>query len=863
MKRRLAIFLLLMCAIPLTTSQSARAEFGFAPGGVSFRLLDHEGNPDNRAGAHPDKLEVEFAFNTQGESAEGAAKSLVVELPPGLLGTANATPTCSREIFDGKGLFGGEECPKKSRVGTLNLKIVEFGEQALPLFNVEPAPEEFATFGTNELGKIAMRVRLRPGDLGATIETDGLVQNLPVIGGQIELWGIPADHQQETSIPRRPLLVTPTQCDVPPAITLRANSWEQQAAWDTATVVAGSPLEGCGALPFDPSTAIQFDNAVTDAPSGTTVNVTLPQDESADGRVSSEIRALTLRFPEGVSLSPPGANGLVACTDAQLGLGHETPATCPGASRVGSVEFASPLLLEPLTGSVYIGEESGAERFRIFIVAAAAGIEAKFAGTMELDPNTGRISTHLDDLPEIPFSRIGLSFDGGPYALLATPTRCGSASIETSFDAYARAGATSHSAVVVFSGGPHSCGALPFRPSFLAGSATSRAGQYAEFSTFVERRDGDQQLGQLTMEFPAGLTAALRAVSECPALLAEAGACPDSSRIGSSVVQLGPGPNPVPLSGDAYFTEPFKGDPYGMTLVFHGRIGPFDVGSVVVRAGLEIDPQTGRLTVETEKLPQIKDGIPLRFRAMEIDIDRARFMRNPTSCTPKVVEATMRSSSGAEARVTSPFRVRSCHSLKFRPRVSMSASEGPATAPRKPSLRIRLRRLAGGSNLKGMSMLLPQTFGFDFAGLRELCSHRQAAAEKCRQASAVGSATARTPLLERSLKGPIFVAQPDDDGLPEFWISLRGANGIRFGMRAKTAMRHGELKTVLKQIPDVPLSRLSLRFASGENGVITSRSSLCGKAHSETMQGKSFLEAQNYALRVVRRPVVVEGCRVK
>jgi hypothetical protein len=851
--RRRAPALLLALGVLLVFAQPAWAQFGFAPGGVSFRILDSEGKPDDRAGAHPSKLEVEFAFNSQGETAEGVAKNLVVELPPGLLGDPTATPTCSREDFDSKKFFGEEICPEESRVGTLALRIAGFGEQELALFNVEPAPGEFATFGATLAGKIAMQVKLRPGDLGATLETDALLQDAPVLSGRIELWGVPADHQQETAIARRPLLISPTRCDAPLAITLRANSWEAPSEWDSATAVGEGPLQGCGELPYAPVTSVGLDNPVTDSPTGTAVDVVMPADEAPESRIGSETRSLQLALPAGFSLSAPGANGLATCSEAQLALESADPARCPGASRVGSVEMETPLLREPLQGTIFVGQKIAAGQFRLFVVALGPGIEAKFAGTMQLDPATGRVSARLDGLPQIPLRRIHLSFDGGPYALLATPPGCGAAVTTIGFDPYAGGGTVQNTAATTIGAGAHSCGALPFHPSLLAGSSTVAAGRFAGFSALLERQDGEQPLGQLSLTFPPGLTAVLRSVAQCPAPQAAAGSCPAASRVGSSVLELGPGPSPIALRGDAYFTGPFRGSPFGIALAFHGPLGPFEVGPVVVRGGLDVDPLTGRLTLETEKLPQLEEGIPLRIRQMRIAIDRRGFIRNPSSCAPELVEATLRSASRSQASASSPFQVKACHKLGFKPKIAVTAIPAPAAAPAKPGLKVQIGGLAGGANLRSLQMRLPPVLGFSLGSISELCSRQQALAGRCPGGSVVGSASARSPLLAKPMKGPVFLAQPAGDGLPEFWVELKGG-GIGFDLGAKTVVSGGQLETRLERIPDVPFSRLSLRFASGKDGVFTARRSLCGSRRSAPQGTFSFL-AQNYALRVEHRAI--------
>ncbi|HET9198710.1 MAG TPA: hypothetical protein VFN92_10715 [Solirubrobacterales bacterium] len=841
--------LVLALALLGAFASPASAEFGFAPSGNSVRMLDAQDQPEERAGAHPDEVQIDFAFNSEEGVAEGTVRDLVVELPPGLLGSPRATPTCPRQQYDEPAIFGGE-CTQESRIGSLEIDVAGIGPVTMRLHNVEPGPDEFATFGARLIAKIPLRVRLRPDDFGATLEVASLPQELSILGGRIDLWGVPADRQEETEIERRPLLVTPTRCDAPLAVTLRARSWGDPSAWDSVTDVASGGLRGCDELPFVPRTDVDLGNPVADSPTGAQIEVSIPQDETAEGRISSEVRALRLELPEGFSVSAPGANGLVACSDSQLARGDNAPARCPAASRIGSVELESPLLREPLDGGIFAGERTG-DGFRLFVVAVGPGVEAKFVGAMNLDERTGRVTARLDRLPQIPFNRIGLEFDGGPYALLATPAACGAYVAEAELEGYAGGAAVRATAPATVSGGERGCGQPAFRPRFRAGSSSAAAGRFASFSTQIERDDGEAQLGQVTMGFPSGIAAVLRRVGRCSAAQAAIGACPPESRVGTSVVELGPGPRPIPLYGEAYFTGPFRGAPFGVAMVFRGSVGPFEIERVVVRGGIEVNSRTGGLTLATERLPRVGEGIPLRIRAFRIAIDRPGFIRNPSSCAPKLAVATMRSEAGLEATASSPFAVRGCGRLGFRPRVSIATLAAPAAAPKKPGLRIRVGGLGRGANLRSAGIRLPRLLGVDFGSLNELCSHRQALAGRCPRESAVGTATARTMLLAGPLKGSIFIAQPTGDGLPEFWIGLQGG-GLGFDLRAKMAVADGRLETKLEDLPDLPLSSLSLRFAPG--GAIASRRPLCGDGGASP-RGSFSLLAQNYAFRAGSREI--------
>ncbi len=55
-----------------------------------------------------------------------------------------------------------------------------------------------------------------------------------------------------------------------------------------------------------------------------------------------------------MTINPASADGLAACSDAQLRLRSDGPASCPEASKIGTVTATTPVLAEPIEGSVYL-----------------------------------------------------------------------------------------------------------------------------------------------------------------------------------------------------------------------------------------------------------------------------------------------------------------------------------------------------------------------------------------------------------------------------------------------------------------------------------------------------------------------------
>jgi hypothetical protein len=834
-------------AIVGPTSSARAAEFEIVPGSFTARTLDAQGQPENRAGSHPDRFEIDFALHSEGTTA----RDFVFELPTGFGGNPGAVPECSRALFEA----AEEDCPPESQVGAFEFGLSGGGSAELPIFQLEPGPDEFLSFASRAGFEIPLKTELRPSDFGITLTANDLPQQ-QLSEGHIELWGVPADHQVGTMIPRRPMLTMPTRCG-PVVLTFRTRSWQEGAPWLSASTDTGAPLEGCANLDFEPRFAMQLSNPIADSPTGVRMELSSPEEDETSELADALIKNATLELPAGVTVSPTGAVGLTACSDAQLDLGSSGEAHCPPGSRIGAVEIVSPALSGPLTGTVYLGEEHPPERLRIFVVVPGPGVVVKFVGAMHVDPATGRFSTTLTDLPQISIRRLSLSFDGGPGALLASPLTCGPATAVGRFDSYGGgAPVQSRSSIAIGARIPGSqCpGPVPFAPRLTTHGSQSAIGRKTTLSTSLLRRDGEQVPRRFSLLLPAGLSAALGSVQSCSEVGVAAGACPVASRIGGVRAAVGSGPSPVALRGDAYVTGPYRRAPFGMLLQLRAAIGPLDLGTMSFRAAATMSGKTGRVSVSTDSLPDQIEGIPLRFQEIELSIDRPGFVRNPTSCRPTAVDATIEAGSGALATVTSPLQLSGCKQLGFRPRFSV-AFEDRGSRHQNPGLRISARMRAGDTGLRAMKTTLPQGLGFSAAGLKEICSRLDAAQGACPAGAQVGTAVARTPLLDRPLRGAIYVVQPRGNGLPDLGIGLT-AMGVQMNISGRTESEDGRLVTKLVGLPDTPLSSVTMRMNGGENGAFSLASSRpCKRGKPRRLDSTILATAQDGSKRKSRIPI--------
>jgi hypothetical protein len=871
--------------------------------------------PFTQAGAHPD-ASASFAIGVDGTGApEGNVKDAFVELPPGFVGNPQAVPACSRQTF----ALIGTLCPPASQVGVATIHIVGAGEiETLPVYNLVPAFGQPASFGFKVANKpILLAPRLRSdGDYGLTVEATDISDFYELVGSTVTLWGIPADpvHDAERWNPllsaenefgqpfagdwgaasaesARPFLLNPSWCDSGPLDTfLRIRSWQEPDHWlpDEPAHTDYDSLSpaptGCGSLRFGGAGApvgLTMQPAVrsADTPSGYEARLTLPYDESPKGLGSPTLRDTTVVLPEGVVANPASANGLAACTTAQIGyLGSgfalprpirfsEEEAHCPEGSKIGTVTIHTPLLARPLEGSAYLAKQLDNPFGSLLAIYLAVddpetGIAIKLAGEVEPDPRTGRLTATFSDNPQLPFTDLDLRFFGGPGASLANPATCGTkttTSVLTPWSApYTPPVSTADSFGIVAGPKGSPCAlteaSLPATASFEAGAVSPLAGSYTPFVIRVGREDGTQRLRSLDVTLPEGMTGRLAGTPYCAeAAIARAesrgrpgeGAaesadpsCPIASKVGTVLVSAGAGPAPVRVEGKAYLAGPYKGAPLSLAVIVPALAGPFDLGTVVVRTPLQVDEETARIDASSDTFPTILHGIPLDVRSIALDLDKPEFTYTPSSCEPGEVVGKATTASGTAVVLGSRFQVGGCRGLSFAPKV-LSQVSGATRRAGYPRLRVAVEARPGEAAIARASVTLPRSEFLAQEHIGTVCTRVQyreglVPGERCPAASIYGHARAFTPLLDEPLEGPVVLrSNGGERKLPDLVVSLRGQ--IDISLVGYIDSRHGGIRTRFQHLPDAPISKFVLTMKGGRKSLLRNSESLCRGRHLATV----------------------------
>lgn len=788
-----------------------------------------EQTPDywyRQAAGHPPWGITDFEFNTTGvlQTPDGNVKNVRVDLPVGLSVNPEATPKCTTAQLE------AQACPSAAAVGTNYITTISGAVKApisTTVYNMEQPQGMPARFGMT-VPVVGGEIYLDGGvawdsDYHESFVIRDIPSSIPIYETRLVFDGRAGDGT---------FITMPSQCAGPQRTFLEVDSHANPGVFLKYFVDTPVGAIGCESLPFSPSVSVTPDTRAAGAPAGATIDVTLPQNPNGKSQPNTAtLKDAAITMPEGMALNPSAATGLEACTDAQLGKGTTAPVACPAGSAIGTVAIETPVLpAGTLGGTVYLGQplsgdpESGQE-YRMFLVAEAPryGVSVRLVGNVVADARTGQLTASFTDNPQIPVALVRVKLRGGDRAPLVNPPSCGSPAVRGSFTAWSGQTATSSSPVTIDEG----C-AASFAPALSATPSSYKAGASPSFTLGVSRAGGDQHLARIDVSLPPGLLAKPAGIPLCGEAQANAGTCGEGSRIGSVAVTAGAGAAPFALGGRVYLTGPYRGAPYGLSIAVPAVAGPFDLGLVVVRASIVLDRNDAHVRVLSDPLPTILDGIPLNVRSVAVTIDRPDTMRNPTSCSPLTVGGAFTSVGGLTASGSAPFAPTDCAALGFAPKTSIALTGSKETGDGgHMGVDATVTQAAGQANIKQVQVTLPLTFALDPDNAETLCEYDDGVKGVCPAKSAIGTATAKSPLLPNPLSGKVYfvkgvrfnAAGARIRTLPTLLVSLKG--DVELDVRAKTSIDgRSRLVTTFDAIPDAAVSSFRMKLAGGRHGIL-------------------------------------------
>lgn len=930
--------------LPLTRPIRVAAPGEAVPFGVEkYELKPEEqgGLPDIQAGSSPFQLTTSLDFNQTLESyvnfgvsglvpsAPALVRDLTFNLPPGLIGNVNGLQQCSDAEFVTiiPGSNSANACPAGTAVGVAGVTLNEPNNnpgqtRTVPVFNLAPGPGEPARFGF-EVFRVPVVLNtavLTGGNYGVAVSTTNTTELGQVLSTKVSFWGEPGNPAHDASRgwacvvggkwnpneaksscplesrPTQPFLRLPTSCG-PLETSVEGNSWPTRDApsglsLQQATPLAGDTtfqdtLAGCETLPFSSSISVIPETQAANTPTGMVVDVKVPQKSSLElgGRAEADVKDTTLALPQGVLLNPGAANGLLACSEAEIGLQSAQAISCPDESKVGLVHIESPFLqqveekegkpvYEKLDGAVYLAAQNAnpfGSLLALYIVAESpvSHVLVKLAGEVKLNEQTGQVVSTFKSTPQLPFEDLKVELFGGSRASVTTPPLCGQYTSTSSFASWSgKEEATSAEPFSITSGpgGAPCSNPQPFAPGFQAGTTNNQAGGFTPFTLTINRADSNQPVSSISMRLPSGLAAILASVTPCPEPQASQGTCGPDSLIGHATSSSGLGADPFTLGGQVYLTGPYNGAPFGISIVTPAVAGPFNFGNVIVRSSINVDPYTAAVTINSaiptmlETAAVGKPGIPVQLQRTTVTVDRPNFQFNPTNCTPMKIDGTLGGAQGATAAVSSPFQVANCAALPFKPTFAAS-TQAKTSKGNGASLRVKVTSPGlGQANIAKTTVALPIALPSRLTTIQKAClaSVFEANPASCPDGSNIGTATIHTPVFKNPLSGPAFLISHGNAAFPDIEFVLQG-EGVTIILDGKTDIKKGITTSAFEALPDAPFTTFETVLPEGPHSALAANGNLC----TQPLIMPTTITAQNGRVVKQSTKISVTGCPKK
>jgi hypothetical protein len=865
----------LVCVLLAMSAPAANAAFGVTEGnfeaGTCLVNSCTYSSPKSifytQAAGHPPWGVTTFELNHTGSGPgrvpEEALKRIRVDVPPGLAANPEALPKCTHPQFE------SNACPSNTEVGTTELEVYD-GVTDLSVsgkvFNMEQPPGLPLLFGINVGAEPLVNTHIMleghvawSSDYHEYFEINNVPREGEILGVKVPLRTLKSKLNFNGNAGQGNFLTLPSVCSSSTASYLEVESYEGKISRTPTQTPVG--VEGCDKVPFAPSAQVNPQTSQSDQPDGATTEVKVPQNVHAGEINTADIKNAQVTLPEGMTLNPAAARGLQTCSPGQIGIGTGAPVSCPAASKVGTVAIETDLPPGSLAGNVYLGNPAGGSitgpPYTIYIDAEAPsyGVSVRLKGVVNTDPGTGRLTATFTENPQLPFSVLTMTLKSGAQAPVANPLTCGPSLVQSLFTPYTGGPAGLSAIPFVTTGCPSP---IPFSLAQSTQNISPAAGAYTAYTFNLARADGQQYLSQVRTVLPAGLVGAIPSVTQCGEPQAQSGACPSASQIGTATVTVGAGPEPYAFSGPVYFTGPYGGAPYGLSIPVAAVAGPFDFGQVITRVAIGVDRHSGRV-IATSAIPTIVRGVPLRLRTVSVAVNRPSFLFNPTNCSPLATDSTLTSTFGATQGLSSPFQVTNCGALAFKPSFKVSSSSKTSKA-NGAALQVTMTQGTHQANIRSVFAQLPLQLPSRLTTIQKACPEATFAANplSCPEGSHVGSAEATTPVLPGALSGPAYLVSHGGAAFPDLDLVLQ-YGGVRVILEGNTDIKKGITTSTFASIPDVPVSSFTLTLPAGPHSALAGYGNLCAKA----LYMPTVITAQNGAQIKQNTRIDVAGCGIR
>jgi hypothetical protein len=674
--------------------------------------------------------------------------------------------------------------------------------------------------------------------------------------------------------PPKAFLTLPTECSNSLSFTASATSWHggskaSASATNNNTLGQPEPLSACANLPFTPQPIGLLNTTNASTSSGYAFRLTADQKGLVQPTqpVASAARKVVVHLPQGVTVNPSVGAGLIGCSPGQYAA--ETPFNgqgqgCPNGSKIGDFIVQTPLFedvagREFFNGAIYLAsprDNPSGSLVAVYLVAKLPqrGVMIKLPGKIDPNPGDGTVTATFEGLPQLPYTDLSMDFRAGQRAFLISPPSCGEAITRTEMTPWSNETSvpstpTSSDITSGVDFGPCPQGTPPFNVEAVTGGINSNVNSYTPYYVHLTRHDTDQEITSYSLVLPKGITGKLAGVPYCPEANIEASrqntgfgeeahpSCPAASQVGRTLTGYGVGPALTYAAGRIYLAGPYHGAPLSLVTVNSATVGPFDLGTIVIRSAFQVDPHTAQLRIDSsasDPIPHIIDGIPLHLREVRIYMDRPQFTHNPSSCEPSNLESTLTgsgasfesSSDDSKVTISRHFQLLNCSTLGFKPKLGIRL-RGNFHRGGYPQLRATFAaRGPQDSNLRRIEVEMPHAEFLAQNHIREVCSRVQFDAKRCPSGSVYGSAVAYTPLLSEPLRGNVYL-RSSTGKLPDLVADLY-SGAVRIVVEGHIGpTKQGGVDAFFDELPDQPLDRFVMTLRGGKHGLLTNSTNIC------------------------------------
>jgi hypothetical protein len=366
----------------------------------------------NTAGAR-----TPFSVELARDDGDQTLSRLTVKTPPGFSASLQGVAYCPDAAIaqlNTTGYAGLSEldaplCPAASQIGTVTAgagagthpvyvpgKVYLAGPyRGAPLSLVVVIP---AVSGPYDLGNVAIRAAIRVDPVTAQVTTTS--DPFPQI-----LEGIPLRTRMlRVDLNRSNFTINPTNCD-PLSVDADVTGDEGGASHLSELY----QVANCASLPYEPKLSLRVTGGLRRR-GHPAIHAVLTE---KPGEANS--RRISVTLPKGELLENSHIG--TVCTKVDFAKG-----TCPSGSLIGQAEVTTPLLDQPLKGSVYLRASQHELPDMVLDLKGQFDIEA----SGRVDSVNGRLRTTFETVPDTPVSKIVLDLLGGGKGLLVnSDTLCG------------------------------------------------------------------------------------------------------------------------------------------------------------------------------------------------------------------------------------------------------------------------------------------------------------------------------------------------------------------------------------------------------------------------------------------------------